>query len=448
MALAAAPLDLPLWSVVPFVALLSAIAVLPLAAPRFWASHRNQLIVSLACGVPGAIFVQLRAAAAGLAFDAGHPLVVALRDYAEFILVLFTLYVIAGGVRIGGTLAGTPTVNAALLATGAVLASVVGTTGASMLLLRPLLRANAVRKRRAHLVIFFIFVVSNCGGLLTPLGDPPLFLGFMKGVPFDWTLRLFAPWLLVNGVLIVLSHFLDSHFFHREDVEEARAGGPDLDVAVERARRRLTVEGWGNLVLLAGVAGTLCLAGTQEWPAVAQDGVLLGLALASLAFTKKAIRRENRFEYGPVVEVAVLFLGIFLTMVPALALLNQRGGELPLAGPRSFFWATGTLSSFLDNAPTYLAFSSLAAGRAGVSLQGPFLARLLEHGGDAPQLLAAISCGAVFMGAMTYVGNGPNFMVKAIAEQHGVKMPSFLGYMAWSCGLLLPLFAVVTVAFF
>jgi Na+/H+ antiporter NhaD/arsenite permease-like protein len=188
MALAAAPLVLPLWSVIPFVALLLSIAVLPLAAPRFWASHRNKLIVALVCGVPGAIYVLLRSAEAGFAFDARHPLVVALVDYAEFMLVLFTLYVIAGGVRIAGTPAGTPTVNAALLATGAVLASVVGTTGASMLLLRPLLRANAVRKRRSHLVVFFIFVVSNCGGLLTPLGDPPLFLGFMKGVPFDWTL--------------------------------------------------------------------------------------------------------------------------------------------------------------------------------------------------------------------------------------------------------------------
>ena len=448
MALAAAPLDLPLWSVVPFVALLLSIAILPLAAPRFWESHRNKLIVALVCGVPGAIYVQQVAAEAGFAFDARHPLVVALLDYAEFMLLLFTLYVIAGGVRIGGTLAGTPTVNAALLAVGGVLASVVGTTGASMLLLRPLLRANAVRRKRSHIVVFFIFVVSNCGGLLTPLGDPLLFFGFMKGVPFDWTLRLFAPWLLVNGVLIVLFHFLDSHYFHREDVEEARSGGPDLDVAVERRRRRLHVEGWGNLVLLAGVGGTLILAGTAEWPVLAQDGALLGLALASLAFTKKSIRRENQFEYGPVVEVAVLFLGIFLSMIPALVILNERGGELPLAGPRSFFWATGTLSSFLDNAPTYLAFSSLAAGLKGVSLQGPFLARFLEHGGDAPELLAAISCGAVFMGAMTYVGNGPNFMVKAIAEQHGVKMPSFFGFMAWSCGLLLPLLAVMTLVCF
>src|SRR5262249_29704506 len=281
-----------------------------------------KLIVALACGAPVAAYVHLRAAAAGVALGAGHPVVVALRDYAGFVAILVALYVISGGVRIGGTLAGTPTVNPGLLATGALLASVAGTTGASMLLVRPLLRANAVRKRKAHVVIFFVFVVSNCGGLLTPLGDPPLFLGFMKGVPFDWTLRLFAPWLLVNGVLIVLFHFLDSHYFHREDVEEARGGAPDLDVTVERARRRLVIEGWESLALLGGVVATLYSAGTAAWPAGAQEAALVGLALASLVLTPKSVRRANEFHWGPVVEVAALFFGIFLSMVPALAILN------------------------------------------------------------------------------------------------------------------------------
>jgi Na+/H+ antiporter NhaD/arsenite permease-like protein len=446
----AAALELPLWSVAPFVVLLLAIAILPLAAPRFWESHRNKLLVALLCGVPVAVFVHVRAGAAGIALGASHPVVVSLRDYVSFLLLLFALYVISGGVRVAGTLAGTPTVNAGLLAIGSLLASVVGTTGASMLLVRPLLRANAVRKRKTHVVLFFIFVVSNCGGLLTPLGDPPLFLGFMKGVSFGWTIRLFAPWLLVNGLLIVVFHFLDSHWFHREDVEEPR-GAHDLDRAVESARRRVHVEGSGNLLLLAGVVATLFLAGTDgaaAWPAGAPEGAILLLTLASIFFTPKSIRRDNQFSYAPVVEVAVLFLGIFLAMVPALEILNQRGAELPLAGPRAFFWATGALSSFLDNAPTYLTFAAVAAGRQGVTTDGAYLARFLALGGDSPRVLAAISCGAVFMGALTYIGNGPNFMVKAIAEHHHVKMPSFLGYMAWSCAVLLPIFVVVTFAFF
>ena len=371
---------------------------------------------------------------------------VSLRDYVSFLLLLFALYVISGGVRVAGTLAGTPTVNAGLLAIGSLLASVVGTTGASMLLLRPLLRANAVRKRKQHVVLFFIFVVSNCGGLLTPLGDPPLFLGFMKGVSFGWTIRLFAPWLLVNGLLIVVFHFLDSHWFHREDVEEPR-GAHDLDRAVESAgastskgRATSSCRPASATLFLAGMDGAAGRPGRRRRRSL--------LTLASIFFTPKSIRRENQFSYAPVVEVAVLFLGIFLAMVPALEILNRRGAELPLAGPRAFFWATGALSSFLDNAPTYLTFAAVAAGRQGVTTDGAYLARFLALGGDSPRVLAAISCGAVFMGALTYIGNGPNFMVKAIAEHHHVKMPSFFGYMAWSCAVLLPIFVVVTFAFF
>jgi Na+/H+ antiporter NhaD/arsenite permease-like protein len=438
-------LELPVWSVLPFAALLLSIAILPLAAESFWERNRNKLIVALLCGVPAALLVTLRAADAGIAFGRSHPVAVAMHDYLSFMVLLFALFVISGGIHVKGTLAGTPTVNAAILATGGVLASIIGTTGASMVLIRPLLRANAVRRRKAHIVIFFIFIVSNCGGLLTPLGDPPLLLGFLKGVPFFWTLELVKPWLFVNGVLLILFHFLDFHQFHREDVlDEAH----DLDKEVERARSPVAIEGWGNVVFLAGVVAALVAAGAYDWPDGLVQAAMGMLAVASIAVTPKSVHRDNQFSYRPIVEVAALFLGIFLAMVPALELLNQRGGELPLATPRHFFWASGVLSSFLDNAPTYLAFTSLAAGLKGVAIEGDFLARFLAHGGDAPRLLAAISCGAVLMGANTYIGNGPNFMVKAIAEHHRVKMPSFFGYMAWSAAILLPLFAMTSLLFF
>jgi len=437
-------LELPLWSVLPFVVLLLSIALLPLAAERFWESHRNKLIVALLCGVPAAVVVSLRAAQAGIAFGLAHPVGAALHDYVSFIVLLFALYVISGGIHVKGTLAGTPSVNAAILAAGALLASVIGTTGASMVLLRPLLRANAVRRKKTHVVIFFIFVVSNCGGLLTPLGDPPLLLGFLRGVPFFWTLGLWKPWLFVNGALLILFHFLDFHFFHREDVQDE---AHDLDKEVEKARSPVAIEGWGNVVLLAAVVAVLLAAGAYGWPDGLAQAAMALLALGSIATTPKPVRRDNHFSYRPIVEVAVLFLGIFLAMVPALEILNRRGGELPIASPRQYFWASGALSSFLDNAPTYLTFTSLAAGVKGVAIEGGFLARFLALGGEAPRLLAAISCGSVFMGALTYVGNGPNFMVKAIAEHQRVKMPTFFGYMAWSAAILLPLFAATSLLF-
>jgi Na+/H+ antiporter NhaD/arsenite permease-like protein len=416
--------------------MLLSIAALPLFAGKLWEKNRNKALVSLALGLPVAIWM-------------GHldPASVAhtAREYVAFIALLGALFVIAGGIVVRGTLAGTPGLNTGLLGVGAVAASLIGTTGASVLLIRPLLRANSVRHKKAHVVVFFIFIVSNCGGLLTPLGDPPLLLGFLKGVPFAWTLHLFKPWLFVNGALLVLFHFLDFHHFHREDVLDAKH---DLDKEVERARSPIAIDGWGNVVFLAAVVAALASAGAYDWPDGLAQGAMAALALASLALTPKAVHRANGFDFRPIVEVAVLFLGIFVAMVPALELLNRRGGELALASPRHFFWASGALSSFLDNAPTYLAFTSLAAGVKGVALDGNFLARFLELGGDAPRILAAVSCGAVFMGANTYIGNGPNFMVKAIAEHGGVKMPSFLGYLAWSAAILLPLFAVTSLLFF
>ena len=436
---------LPLWSVLPFAALLLAIAVLPLAVAHWWESNWNKLIVALALGLPIGIFMCLKASEQHVSFTlaAHHPVLHSLVEYASFIVLLFALFSISGGIYVRGTLAGTPSVNTGILAIGALTASFVGTTGASMLLIRPLLRANAVRKKKVHIVVFFIFVVSNCGGLLTPLGDPPLFLGFLRGVPFDWTLQLWKQWALVNGVLLVLFHFLDSHYFHREDVEEV---GVDLDAEVEKGREPFGIEGGFNLLLLGGVVATAYCAGRFGWPMGAQESVMLGLALASIGLTSKAIRTKNGFTYGPIIEVAVLFLGIFLSMIPALKILEVRGGELGVASPRSFFWACGVLSSLLDNAPTYLTFASVAAGLKGLTADD--LSQYLALGDEAAKVLAAISCGAVMMGANTYIGNGPNFMVKAIAEQSGVKMPSFFGYMGWSVAVLIPLFVVVTYLFF
>jgi Na+/H+ antiporter NhaD/arsenite permease-like protein len=423
---------LPLWSVVPFALMLLAIAVLPLVATQFWEHNRNKAILSLLLGGPVAIWMGTLDAQA-VAHTAS--------EYAAFILLLGTLFVIAGGIVIRGTLAGTPGLNTAILGVGGVLASIVGTTGASMLLVRPLLRANSVRVSKAHVFVFFIFVVANVGGLLTPMGDPPLFLGFLRGVPFTWTLRLWPQWLLTNGILLLLFYILDSTIFRREDI--ARPG--DLDQIAVEHQVPLSIAGKHNLLLLAGVVGVLLASGTLGLPAIAQDAGMLAMLVLSWLTTPKALRVENGFTWHPIAEVAALFAGIFAAMIPALAILNARGAELGLQHPWQYFWATGALSSFLDNAPTYLAFASAASGSLGTNAAD--LAELLLTDRGAA-LLAAISVGAVFMGANTYIGNGPNFMVKAIAEQGGVRMPGFFGYMAYSAVILLPLFTLVTWIFF
>ncbi len=419
---------LPTWSVAPFVAILLGIAVLPLVAGRFWERNTNKALVSVALGAP---------IVAWIATYDRTVLLHAAHEYVAFIVLLGSLYVIAGGIVVRGTLAGTPGLNTVLLAIGALLASVIGTTGASMLLIRPLLRANSVRRRKAHVVVFFIFVVSNAGGLLTPLGDPPLFLGFLRGVPFLWTLRLWREWAFVNGVLLVLFHFVDSAVFRREDLETPG----DLDEVAVRHQVPIHLAGAHNILFLAGVVAVLLAAGSLSLPPGVQEGGMALMAGLSWATTARTLRAENGFSWHPIAEVAVLFVGIFATMVPALAILNARGAELGLHAPWQFFWASGALSSFLDNAPTYLTFASAASGLAGTDAGR--LQQLVAHGHGA-ELLAAVSLGSVLMGANTYVGNGPNFMVKAIAEQSGVRMPSFFGYLAWSGAVLLPTFAAVT----
>jgi Na+/H+ antiporter NhaD/arsenite permease-like protein len=416
-------MDLPAWTAIPFVLLLVGIAALPLAVPHWWESNRHKALVAALLSVPVVGYLLWHGA------ETRHALGHELADYGSFIVLLAALYVTSGGIALTGDLPARPRTNAAFLAAGAVLANLIGTTGASMLLIRPLLRTNSERRHTAHVPVFFIFVVSNTGGLLTPLGDPPLFLGFLQGVDFFWTLRLWPEWLAVNGTLILLFFVWDLLAYRREDPASVRRD--------ETQVRPLRLDGWRlNAPLLLGVVAAVI---AQKYvPRPASVAVMAALALVSVWKTPASVRKLNRFEWGPIVEVAVLFAAIFVTMTPALALLNQNGGRFGVTEPWQFFWLTGLLSSALDNAPTYLTIGAVAGG-------GNSLGWLSTN---KPDLLAAISCGAVFMGANTYIGNGPNFMVKSIVESQGSRMPTFLGYMAYSGLILLPVFAVVTAVFF
>jgi Na+/H+ antiporter NhaD/arsenite permease-like protein len=441
--------DLPLWSVLPFAILLLSIAVLPLTAEHWWHHNGNKALIAAILAIPVALYFLAAWGEAGR-HDLGHKLA----EYASFIILLGALYSISGGIYVQGSLSGTPLANTGMLALGAVLASIIGTTGASVLLIRPLIRANKSRLAKAHIVVFFIFIVSNCGGLLTPLGDPPLFLGFLKGVPFFWTMEhLWPEWLAVNLALLFIFHIWDEIAVNRE--EQARAGS-QLEELMRHEPLRVT--GLVNFAFLAGVVATIYCSGQFHWPYGVQEGLMLLLAGLAYCCTPPANRAGNQFTFGPIIEVAVLFAGIFITMAPALLILNAWGegarpdlGPLALSQPWHFFWATGLLSGFLDNAPTYLTMAATACGMAGVDTgpeAGPYLLTFLQRAPEDHRILAAISCGAVFMGANTYIGNGPNFMVKAIAEENGVKMPSFFGYMAYSTTILIPIFIAITLAFF
>ena len=418
--------------VVPFALILLAIAVLPLATPHFWESNRNKGIVIGILALP--VFGML------VLSEHRHLLTHAGLDYVSFIILLGSLFVISGGVLVTGDIRATPTTNTAVLAIGGVIASFIGTTGASMLLIRPMLRINSQRKRTVHSVVFFIFVVSNMGGLLTPLGDPPLFLGFLKGVPFLWTLNLWKEWAFMLAALLALYFVIDSMQYKKERPE---------DIAFDAANvQPMGMQGGLNLLLLVGVVCCVAflpgLDKKQPWREIG----MLALAATSMAATAKPVREGNGFNFGPIVEVAVLFAGIFVAMIPALQILEARGSELGVKEPWQFFWAAGSLSSFLDNAPTYLTFLSVAKGLYATGAVSHLGETMAVDGGTVPvALLIAVSLGSVFMGANTYIGNGPNFMVKAIAESQGVKMPSFFGYMMWSVGILIPLFVVVTFLF-
>ncbi len=455
----------PVWSFLPFLAILLVIAVFPLipALHHFWEKNRNKLLVAL-----------LLAAATILYYALLHPGVLnhgpagsvhfiprgwaavehvlrhaILSDYVPFIVLLFSLYTISGGIFLRGDLAAHPRTNTAFLGTGALLASFIGTTGASMLLIRPLLSTNRERRHVVHTVIFFIFLVSNIGGSLTPLGDPPLFLGYLRGVPFWWTLRLVYPWIFTVGILLILYYLLDSFAYRRET-------GRDI-ARDERQVAPLGLEGKINFLWLLGVVAAVALVDPSrplpgtEWKPFPYLRELLLLALTAISwfFTPRnaSIRQANEFNFGAIQEVACLFIGIFVCMQTPVEYLQARGPELGLKSPASFFWASGSLSSFLDNAPTYVVFFETAkslAQSAGSSAAGDLA---LPEGAIALANLLAISLGSVFMGSMTYIGNGPNFMVKAIAESRGVKMPSFFAYMLWSIGFLLPTFFAMTLVF-
>jgi len=416
-------MTLPLWSVLPFAGLLLAIAMFPLFASRFWARHFGK--VSLAFGLPVASYF--------LAY-APWQLLHTVLEYASFIVLLASLFTISGGILVRGTMRATPEINCGFLAAGAVLSNVLGTTGASMLLIRPLLRANAGRRKASHVVIFFIFVVANIGGSLTAIGDPPLFLGYLKGVPFFWTMvHLFPMWLIACGTIIGIFYLADRRAFALDRLSAESSESPPEEPSPEGAvKEPFSVEGKVNLLLLGAVIAAVFL------PTPWRETAMAAAAVVSVWKTPSRIREENEFTYHPIQEVAILFAGIFATMIPALLILEARGAQLGVTDPSHFFWATGMLSSFLDNAPTYLTFFSLAQGVGGGDLVA----------GVSTPLLVAISAGSVFMGANSYIGNAPNFMVKAIAEESGIRMPSFFGYMVWSCAVLLPLFGILTLIFF
>jgi len=433
------------WSL-PFVGILLSIAILPLLAPHLWEHHQGKIAAgwALLVAVPLALVH-------GGGVTAGALVHTALLEYVPFILLLLALFTTAGGILVTGNIHGTPLVNTGLLAIGALLASFIGTTGASMVMIRPVLRANDHRKHNVHVVVFFIFMVSNLGGALTPLGDPPLFLGFLKGVDFFWTTRHLAAETLFASVLVLGVFFAVDTWFHRRD---PFVPDPTPD-------RRVRVRGLVNVALIGVVIAAILVSATWtpgvavtvagvplEWQNILRDAVFVGVALASLALTRREDREANGFSWGPIVEVAKLFAGIFTAMIPVLAMLKAgpAGAFAPLVAivshpdgtpnPAAYFWLTGLLSSFLDNAPTYLVFFELAGGDAEVLMTKGALT------------LAAISCGAVFMGANSYIGNAPNFMVYAIARSAGVRMPSFFGYMLWSGAVLLPVFVLVTLVFF
>ena len=441
------------YAVLPFAGLLLAVAILPLvpATVHWWECNWNRLLVA---GVLGALTLAYYALlyGHGVIDHATHQLSApgwpaaatvlknaVVLDFIPFITLLFSLYVISGGIRVDGHLIGRPATNAKFIAVGAVLASFIGTTGAAMLLIRPLLRANAPRKYVAHTVVFFIIVVCNTGGCLLPLGDPPLYLGYLRGVDFAWTLSLWPQWTFMNAALLAVYYVWDRECYRREDresVERLPEHGEDY-----------AVRGAVNVLWLAGVMGCLLwldpstrFPGT-DWhpPPYTREALLLGFAGLSLLTTKGALRRKNEFNYDAILEVAALFIGIFICMQAPVQVLNACGPRLGVDSAAEFYWSSGVLSSFLDNAPTYVVFFETARTIAG---EGPRMAGvLLPH-------LAAISLGAVFMGSITYIGNGPNFMVKTIAESQGVRMPGFFGYMAYSCAVILPLSWLMTWIFF
>lgn len=441
---------LSVWSALPFAGLLLSLAFFPLLAHKFWQRYYPFVVMAwgLIIAIPLIWFFGKSAMA-----EIIHLI---LLDYIPFMILLLSLFTVAGGIYIKGAFKGTPLTNLFLLMIGTIIASWIGTTGASMLLIRPVIRSNANRKRKVHIIVFFIFLVSNIGGALTPLGDPPLFLGFLRGVPFFWTFNLLPMTLFVGLSLLALFFLLDA-FYYLRDKHHLPPPGENIQAAIR-------LHGGHNFLYLAGIIAAVLFSGAVDLGQItvfhtplklqniARDVLLLLFTLLSLLTTRKHIRAENHFDWEPMKEVAIIFAAIFITILPALAMLRAGpDGQLAFIinaarEPWHFFWITGLLSSFLDNAPTYLTFLTTALGKFlnGLPEHTAILKLIAEH----PLILQAISAGAVFMGANTYIGNAPNFMVRAIAEENNIKMPSFFGFMAYAVVILMPVFILATLIFF
>ena len=444
----------PLWLCIPFAGLLLCIAVMPLVKGEWWEAHQPLVVVLwiLVMVIPFALLY-------GVGSAAETVLECTVNDYLTFIVLLFGLFCVSGNITMEGDFAGSPRINVGLLALGTLLASCIGTTGASMLMVRPVIKMNSWRRRKSHIMIFFIFMVSNMGGCLTPIGDPPLLMGFMRGVPFFWSLHLF-PVLIFNMVILLFVFYHLDKRNYRRDIAEGRK--PDIS----KPGTEFRIDGLHNIVFLIMIVAAVILSGvlpgmpafqdaagnargihifgevSLSFPSLIEIVLILLAAFLSFKTTDKEVRVKNHFTWGAIKEVAVLFIGIFITMQPALMLLKAVGPNLGITEPYQMFWATGALSSFLDNTPTYLVFLT-TAGTLG------FTGGIATTLGTLPaKMLSAISCGAVFMGANTYIGNAPNFMVKSISDENGVNMPSFFGYMLWSVAVLIPVFIIDMFVFF
>lgn len=446
--------SVPIWLCIPFAGLLLSIAVMPLIKPNWW--EKNQPLAVIAWSL---LFIIPFTVTYGAFESAQTVLECVVNDYLTFIILLFGLFCVAGNITVEGEFAGSPRINTGLLAIGTLLSSLIGTTGASMLLVRPFIKMNSWRRRKSHIMIFFIFLISNMGGCLTPIGDPPLLMGFMRGVPFSWSLHLFKILIFNMIILLFVFYHLDMRAY-RKDI--ARGLKPDIS----KPGTNFHIDGLHNLIFVAMIVGAVILSGvlpgmeafqnadgtvkgihilgevTLGYPSLIEIFIILLAAFLSFRTTNANIRVRNHFTWGAIQEVAVLFIGIFITMQPALMLLKAKGADLGITEPYQMFWTTGALSSFLDNTPTYLVFLTTAGALGYKSGMSTVVGTVPVH------LLTAISCGAVFMGANTYIGNAPNFMVKSISDENGIRMPSFFGYILWSMVCLVPVFVLDTLIFF
>ncbi|MEO8232608.1 MAG: sodium:proton antiporter [Ignavibacteriota bacterium] len=428
-----ANIEIPLFSLLPFVLMLLSIAVLPLFANHFWEKNKNKLYVAIALSIPVVIYLLIN----GFSHQLIHTIVF---DYIPFLVLLGALFTITGGILLTGDIEAKPKVNVLFMGIGAVLASFMGTTGAAMLLIRPIIQTNKERKFKEHTILFFIAIVANCGGLLTPLGDPPLFMMYLRGAHFTWFLHLFPEWFITNAALLIIYFFVDTYYHKKEPASAILRDETNI--------RPIKIQGKQNLIFLVGVVLAVAFINEQYLPFIKinpyfkfiREAAIILMAYLSMQLTPKRFRTSNNFTWHPIQEVAYLFLGIFVTMVPALLYLEVNAKSLGVQSMSQFYYYTGLLSSFLDNTPTAVTFHSLAMG-LGITT-GTLVAGIPE------ELLKAISTASVFFGAMTYIGNGPNFMVKAVAEENNIKMPDFFSYMfKFSIIVLLPLFILMELLF-